>query len=140
MRIRGATRLGVLAIAIVLGASACGDDGGSDTSAADQVCDARADLDTAVQKVIDDVTSLNFGAARDAIGDARSSLDELVTAVRNLADEEREKIAPDVTQLQADLSSLDDVNSIDDLGTALGNIQSKAEAALSSIESDLNCG
>jgi hypothetical protein len=32
------------------------------------------------------------------------------------------------------------VNSIDDLGTALGNIQSKAEAALSSIESDLNCG
>jgi hypothetical protein len=140
MRIRGATRLGVVAVMVVLGATACGDDGGSDTSAADQVCDARADLDTAVQKVIDDVTSLNFGAARDALGDARSSLDDLVTAVGNLADEEREKIAPEVTQLQEDLSSLDDVNSIDDLTTALGDIQSKAETALSSIESDLDCG
>lgn len=115
---------------------ACSDD---EPSASEQVCDARTDLRSAVNTVVDDVRAGNFGQARDDLQGVSSAFDELKSATDDLAGEQREALSPDVEQLQADVSALTDVSNLDQLGANLSTIQNDVQSIFDEISSSLDC-
>jgi ABC-type transporter Mla subunit MlaD len=126
----------VLLVATVASAgAACGED----ESAAEQVCTQREAVRSTLDQVRDDVASANFGDASDDVDDLRAEFDDLVDAVDELAADEREQLAPQVGQVESDVSSLTEANSIDELSTTLDATEEDMRSLLDTIEDDLDC-
>ena len=125
----------LVAVAALAVAAGCDDD----PSAEEQVCDARTELRDALDDVSEDVQSANLGDAQEALGEAGDAYDELTAAVGELAQEEREALAPEVDALQADIQSLRDVQSLDQLGAGLDAVLSQAQVIYDDITNTLSC-
>jgi hypothetical protein len=103
------------------------------------VCDARADLRTEVDEVKSDITSANFGDARDNVPEVRRAFDELKAETANLADEEKDKLQPQVDKVEADLNTLTSADSLGELSTALDTTRQDVDELLEALTEDLDC-
>ena len=108
-------------------------------SASEQVCDARDDVDDAIQQVSSDVRSANFGDAREGLEDVESSVQELVDAVDQLGAQERQQLRADVDQLEENLDSMGEVTSLADLEDKFEVVRSEASSALQNVDNELQC-
>jgi hypothetical protein len=116
---------------------ACGDDSGN--SAKDQTCEARSDLSSAMNKVVDDVNDGDFSQAKDDLSSVRTASSNLQTSAQNLAQEQRSEIQPDLDELQATTQSLSSVTSLQDLQNIIGSAKSSIDQITSDIKGVLHC-
>lgn len=126
----------LLSIVAMGGLVACSSD---DDSAADQVCDERADLQEDLDEVAADLRAGNLGEARDSLDDVRSSAQELVDAVADLGAEERRQLGTDLDELQTDLDSLGTSDGLSGLEQAFESVRDGVQGSLQSLQGDLRC-
>ncbi len=125
----------VAVVALVGMAAGCSDD----PSAEEQVCDARSELRDALDQVATDIQAGNFGDASDDLSQVSEAYDGLASAVGELAQEERDALAPQVDALESDITALPDAQSLDDLQTGLESVVSQAGTIFDDITDTLNC-
>jgi hypothetical protein len=138
-RRRQSTRLrwGVSVAVALLGiASGCGDD---EPSAEEQVCDAQSELRGALDDVVADLQAANLGDANEDLAEAGDALDELVAEVEDLAQEEREALAPEVESLESDIAALQDAQDLDELGAGLDAVLSQAQVIFDDVIETASC-
>jgi len=111
----------------------------SKPSAADRVCDARAELRSSLSKAVDDVKAGNFGQARDEVADARTAFDDLTKAASDLKGETAEEVQPEVDQLRTSVSQLTDVTSLAQLSGQVQSILDEAGNVMGRISDSLDC-
>jgi predicted nucleic acid-binding Zn-ribbon protein len=134
MRGRRSTRLRwsvSVAIAVLGMASGCGDD---DPSAEEQVCDARTEL----RGALDDVAA-DLGDANEALSEVGDAYDDLVAAVDDLAQEEREALAPEVDAFESDIAALQDAQNLEELGAGLDAVLSQAQVIYDDVTDTASC-
>jgi hypothetical protein len=139
VRGRRSTRLRwsiVVAVAVLGTAAGCGDD---DTSAEEQVCDARSDVREALDDVADHLASANLGEASEAISEADDAYDELVAAVDDLGEEQRESLAPDVDALESEIAALQDTQDFEQLREGLDEVLLQAQVIYDDIADTVSC-
>jgi hypothetical protein len=139
MRGRRSTRLRwsvSVAIAVLGMASGCGDD---DPSAEEQVCDARTELRGALDDVAADLQAANFGDANEALSEVGDAYDDLVAAVDDLAQEEREALAPEVDAFESDIAALQDAQNLEELGAGLDAVLSQAQVIYDDVTDTASC-
>ena len=126
-------------IAVAIGSSfaACSSSGSK--SASQQVCDARSDFSDAVSKVADDLRALNLGQARDDADAVRSTFDKLADSFKQLTQEQRDRLQPQIDKVKSDVSSFSDVRSVDEIRSSLDSTQSDVKVVVDAIQSDLKC-
>lgn len=124
-------------IAFGLALAACGDDG--DSSASDQVCEARSSLRDAVDSVRQDLADGNFGDARDGVSEITDSLGELRESAGELTAEQREELDPQIDELTSTISGLADVGSLDELQEQIGAIGDQFQSLLGEISDAFSC-
>jgi outer membrane murein-binding lipoprotein Lpp len=134
-RTRGLRWFLVAVVAVVGMAAGCSDD----PSAEEQVCDARSELRDALDQVATDVKAANFGDASDDLSQVGEAYDGLVSAVDDLAQEQRDALAPQVDALKSDITALTDAQSLDDLRTGLDTVVSQAQTIYDEIANTLSC-
>jgi hypothetical protein len=157
--LRRAIAAAVTGLLMVTVLTACGDDAGSgsdqaspeagadgtespdsDTAAAvGEVCDARDTVTTAMAQVTEDVRAANFGDARTSLQQLSTAVGDLTDSVGSLADQQRQAVQPEVDQLRADLEALSQAESVADLRAALASAGAELRSALETIGSDLDC-
>jgi hypothetical protein len=115
----------------------CGDDG--ESSATEEACDARAELSSDLDQVQQDMSDGNLGDAEGSLEEVRSSFGDFVDATTDVAAEQKQQLAPLIDQLEADLSAIGDVGSIDELRTALDAVQADIENLSAAADDDLGC-
>lgn len=132
-----------LALAVAGALVACGGDDNDGESAEqraiDDVCESRADLDSSIQEVRDDLASANFGNAKDGLSDVKEDFNELVAAVGRLAGERADEIRPEVDSLKSTIDSLTNAQSLGELGTAIDQLGPKFEAVVKAIDTNIDC-
>ena len=126
---------GVAATLVVIGAVSCSDD----PTAEERVCDARTELREAVDDVVTDVQAANFGEASDGTAAVSEAYNELVVALDDLGQEQRQALAPDVEGLAADIEALPDAQGLDELGSSLDAILSEVQQIYDEITEALQC-
>ena len=109
-----APRLVVPLVVVSLLVAACGEE-----SASDRACDASEDLRDAVEDVQEDVAAANFGDARNGLDEVTTSFNQLRDAVTDLADEQDAALQPAIDELSAEVSSLTEATSLEDLGSRI---------------------
>lgn len=126
------------AVAISAGLlGACG--GSSQTAAADKVCTARTDLHNAIDTVKTDVTSLNFGKAKDELANVKKAFDNLVQSAKELKGEEAKKLQPQIDSLKSNIENLTNVSSLSGLQSSLSTISSQIQSLYTEITNTLKC-
>jgi len=125
--------MGLAAAVLIL--AACSDD----PSAEEQVCSSRTDLRDAVDAVVADVRAANFGAASDGIPAVNEAYDELVSALGDLGQEQREALEPDVESIGADIEALPDAQGLDELGSSIDAILTGVQGVYDEITATLDC-
>ncbi len=128
----------VAAVAVAVVASGCGDDD-DEASAEDQVCDAWSDVRGALDDVVADVQDANFGEASDDLSTAGDAVDEMVTAVEELGQDQREALAPEVDTLQSDVAALQDAQDLEELSTGVDTVTSQAQVVIDDITDTMSC-
>ena len=103
------------------------------------MCDARTELREAVDDVVTDVQAANFGEARDGTAAVSEAYNELVSALDELGEEQREALAPDVEALAVDIEALPDAQGLDELGSSLDTILSGVQQIYDEITDTLQC-
>lgn len=139
MSTRRSTRflaLGAL-VALALGLVACSSDDGE--TAADRVCQARADLQASIQDVSEELSNANFGAAREKFDEVGKAFDQLGEAVRELAGEQREELQPALDALRKAINDLTNADSFGAAGAAIDQIGGSLNAVVSGIDTELDC-
>jgi uncharacterized phage infection (PIP) family protein YhgE len=134
-RTRALTWLLVGVLAVAGAAAGCGDD----PSAEEQVCDAGSELRASLDQVATDIQAANFGDASDDLSQVGEAYDGLVSAVGDLAEEQRDALAPQVDALASDITSLADAQSLDDLQAGFDTVVSQAETIYDEITDTLSC-
>jgi uncharacterized protein (DUF3084 family) len=136
MRHRGPVPVVALAGTVLVAASlwACGDD-----SASSQVCDARRDLEESVSEAADAAAAGNLDDAGDELDDVREDYDELQSALGELSEDERQELAPQVDDIEAQIGDLGDAESLEDLGARADDLLDDTGSILGQITDDLDC-
>jgi outer membrane murein-binding lipoprotein Lpp len=115
----------------------CG--GGGNEAAVKDVCSARTDLHNAVDTVKTDVTSLNFGKAKDELANVKKAFDNLVDSAKKLKGEEAKTLQPKIDSLRTSVDNLTNVSSLSELSTSLSTISSQIQSLYSEITNTLKC-
>lgn len=127
---------GLILMTVLIGASGCSDDG---PSAKEQFCAQRAKVSEQIDRIAKDVTELNFGDARTAISALPAEFDQLRADAADLADDVKAAVQPDLDALQTSIAALKDVSTIDELETALADIESQLTSTLDSLKTAATC-
>ncbi len=133
---RASASLAVAAISIGL-LGACG--GTSEATATQHVCSARADLHTAVDNVVTQLKSLNFGQAKDDLANVNKAFDDLRKSVNELASDQKKTLSPQVDALKEDLANLKNVSSLSELSAGWDKVTSQFQSISSEISGTLKC-
>jgi predicted nucleic acid-binding Zn-ribbon protein len=133
---RIAKSLAVVAVSAGLLAG-CG--GNSQSAAADKVCSARTDLHNSIDSVKTDVSSLNFGKAKDGLADVQKSFNNLVQSAKQLKGEEAKTLQPQIDSLKTNIENLTNVSSLTQLTSRLGTISSQIQSLYTQITDTLKC-
>lgn len=135
LRIRVPTGLiGLAFAALVL--SACGSSG---ATAAQQVCDDRSQLNTAVTTVVNDLRSGNFSKAKSDLPAVTDSFDTLRASVENLSAEQSQSLKPQIDKLKHTVSSLRGSSSFNDLVNSIDSVWNQAKSISQQIGDSLKC-
>ena len=126
---------GLVATLVAIGAVGCSDD----PTAEERVCDARTELREAADDVVTDVQAANFGEASDGTAAVSEAYNELVVALDDLGQEQREALAPLVEGLAADIEALPDAQGLDELGSSLDAILSEVQQIYDETTEALQC-
>ncbi|MCW2522062.1 MAG: hypothetical protein JWO63_397 [Frankiales bacterium] len=137
VRLRHACAVLLLACGIFL--VACSSSKSSQASAKDEVCTARTGVQTAFQKVVDDLKALNIGQAKTDAAAVGTAVDALAAAQSNLSDSTKAEIEPDVNALKSSLASVRSATSRSEVTAALTSAKSSFQSALQSIGDVANC-
>jgi hypothetical protein len=143
-------RLLSVALIVLLGASvaACGDK--NDTSsattttspsdaAAAQVCKAKDDLQTSVDKLTQEVSSANFGNAATALTEVGTAVSDLASAAKDLTAAQREKIQPQIDDLANEMKGITSLRGQDQIKASIDKMKSDLTSAADSLGEDLHC-
>ena len=103
------------------------------------MCDAGSELRDALDQVATDIQAGNFGDASDDLSQVSEAYDGLASEVGELAQEERDALAPQVDALESDITALPDAQSLDDLQAGLESVVSQAGTIFDDITDTLNC-
>jgi predicted nucleic acid-binding Zn-ribbon protein len=135
--VRTATALAALALS--LGAlTACGSEDDS-SSAIDAACTARQDVIDSLAAVKDQLSSANFGAAKDALPAVGTAVEELQSSIKDLAADEKDKLTPEIDAVKSSWEAVKNPASITELQAALGALNTDINDLSSSLKSDLDC-
>ena len=119
----------------MIGAVSCSDD----PTAEERVRYARTELREAVNDVVTDVQAANFGEARYGTAAVSEAYNELVMALDDLGQEQRQALAPHVEGLAVDIESLPDAQALDELGSSLDAILSEVQQIYDETTEALQC-
>jgi outer membrane murein-binding lipoprotein Lpp len=108
-------------------------------SASDRVCDARSELGSAVEGVVDELGAGNLGDARDQVPDVQDAYDELNAAVDELSAEQADELRPQVEAIRSDLQGLDDAADVDDLRQRIDAVGDDISSLTSQVADQLSC-
>jgi hypothetical protein len=136
LRVAGAA---ILALAATAGCARTHTTSNGPPSAAAQACISRNALSRAIHRFETNVKAANFGAARDNVNQARAAAASLKTAVRNLPNEERQRVEPQIDQMQNYLASLTPASGLSHVATTARGIRTQFSSALNTIRNDLTC-
>jgi hypothetical protein len=137
-RVRRATVCVVLGLTAVTG---CGSSGpsASEPTASKKVCDARSNLRQSVATVKDDLTSGNFGKARDDLPAVKDAFTQLRDAASGLKSEQTQALSPQIDALSSSLTNLTNVQSFADLQSGVAAVTSSLESLYTQIDDTLKC-
>lgn len=134
---RSLTRPAIALVAASLLVAGCSSE--ESASPEEQVCSARAQVQSSVDQVKQDFTDGNFGQAKDDLAQVGTDLEALVTAQKGLAQDKRDQVEPMVTELKSTLSSLSSASSLADLGATLDTALTQLSDVLSTIGTTVEC-
>lgn len=134
---RPTARLTLAALAVTALVAGCSSD--DSATAEERVCDARAQLQSSVDQVKQDVSERNLGQAKEDLEQVGSDLDTLASAQADLADDKRAQVEPMVSQLQETLDTLSDADSLAELGATLSTALSQMSEVLGTISTTVDC-
>ena len=134
---RPTARLTLAALAVTALVAGCSSD--DSATAEERVCDARAQLQSSVDQVKQDVSERNLGQAKEDLEQVGSDLDTLASAQADVADDKRAQVEPMVSQLQETLDTLSDADSLAELGATLSTALSQMSEVLGTISTTVDC-
>ena len=124
----------VLAAATLLLLAGCGGQ-----SASERVCEARSELGSAVDSVVDELGTGNLGAARDQVPDVQDAYEELNEAVDGLSAEQADRLRPQVEAIRSDLQGLGDAADVKDLRERIDAVGDDISSLTSQVVEQLSC-
>jgi len=128
---------GVLGLAFAaLPLSACGS---SAPTAAQQVCNDRSNLNSAVSTVVSDVHSGDFSKAKDNVSAVTEAFDNLLKSAQQLSSEQSKSLSPQIDQLKNTVSGLKDSSSLSDLLNGIDSARTQVQSISKQIGDSLNC-
>ena len=131
----------MLVVALSGVAAGCGGDDGqtAEERAQQAVCNDADTLQRAVETLIDDVTSANFGDAEDQLSTVESAFGDLVESAKELGREKQQTVQRELDKVQSTLSDLTSLENLADIGDALATAQSRLEGVVSTVTDTLSC-
>jgi hypothetical protein len=113
--------------------------GSSSASAAQTVCNDRAQLSKTVSTVVADLRAGNFGKAKDDVPAARDALNSLSKSARELKAQESQSLSPQIDNLKKTVTGLTDSTSLSDLLTGIESFTSQLQSVVNQIDQTLKC-
>jgi type VI protein secretion system component VasK len=126
--------LSLLLLAVSVGA--CSSDSQSAESA---VCSDASTFKDSVSKLGTDVTSGNFGDAKDQISTVKSDLDSLESSAKKLASSKKASVQDDLNGVKGTLSDLTSATSLEDIQSTLRKAETQLNNTANSISKTLSC-
>lgn len=130
----GRLLLATAALAVTV-AGACGDD----QSPEEAFCDARDDLSSSVQSVVDDARAGNFGEAQDGLDDVEAAADEVAETGEDLGADTRAEVQGDVDELRSTLDTLGAASSLEELGASLEDATASIDGIVDALGNTVDC-
>lgn len=128
--------LAAVALSVAL-LGGCG--GGGDQAAVTDVCNAKTQLHNSVDTVKTDLTSFNFGKAKDELPNVKKAFDNLVQSAKKLTGEAKKTLQPKIDSLKSSIDNLTSASSLSELSTSLSTISSQIQSLYSEITNTLKC-
>jgi predicted nucleic acid-binding Zn-ribbon protein len=127
--------------ALALSAGLLGACGGTSANqkAVDEVCSARTDLHNSIDTVKTDVTSLNFGKAKDELANVKKAFDNLVDSAKKLKTEQAKALDPKIDSLKTSVQNLTNVSSLSELQSGLSTVSAQIQSLYTEITNTLKC-
>jgi hypothetical protein len=107
-----------------------------------QLVEVGSDADTfksSVNKLIDDVTSGNFGDAKSQLSTVKSDFQALRSSAKKLASSKKSSVQSDLDAVKSTLDGLSSATSLSDVQSTLGTAQSQLTKTADSITTTLSC-
>jgi hypothetical protein len=109
------------------------------SSAAQQVCNDRTQLNSAVSTVADDLHSRNFSKAKNDLPAVKDAVNSLVTSAKNLKSQTAQKLDSKIDHLKSTVEQLKDSRSLRGLRTSFASFKSQDHSISNQIGDDLKC-
>jgi hypothetical protein len=129
----------VILLALTMLAACSSSPSASQKSAVQNVCDAKSSLQSAVNAVQSDVSSANFGQAKDGLSKVQSAFGQLEQAAKDLKSDQQKKLQPQIDAITTNISNLKNVTSVSDLSSSLSTIGSQFQALYDDVTNTLTC-
>jgi len=122
-------------------AAGCGGDDGqtAEEQAQEAVCNDADALQRAVETLIDDVTSANFGDAEDQLATVESAFTSLVDSAKKLSGEKQQTVQDQLDKVQGTLSDLTSLENLADIGDTLDKAGAQLESVVTTVTDALTC-
>jgi hypothetical protein len=131
----------VLLTVVALVAAGCGGGDDEDSTAKTQqaVCDDASSLEQSVNKLVDDITNLDFGSAKDQLTSIGAAANQLGDSVQELGSDKKSDLEGQVDDLESTIKGLTSAGSIDAIGETLDTAESQLQGILDTVTDTLSC-
>jgi hypothetical protein len=137
--IRRVRPLGLLCLLAFVGSLLAACSSSPSTSASQNVCNDRVQLNNAVSTVINDLHSGNFGKAKDDVPAVRDALNSLGQSAQDLKSEESQALSPQIDNLKNTVANLKNSTSRSDLQSGFNSVKSQLQSISNQISQTLKC-
>jgi hypothetical protein len=111
----------------------------SATAGVQAVCDARSQLSTDYDALVNDLKAANLGDAKNQLQAVSADVDAVATAIQGLAADKKAAVQPHVDALQSTLGSLGQAGSLSELATGINTAKEQFTAVLDSLGQQAGC-
>jgi hypothetical protein len=126
-------------VALVVAGCGGGDDEDSTATTQQAVCDDASSLEQSVDSLVDDITNLDFGSAKDQLTSIVAAATQLGESVQQLANDKKSDLEGQVDELETTIDDLTSAGSIDAIGQALDTAESQLQGILDTVTDTLSC-
>ena len=122
--------------------AACGDDSGSVSSSADQLCSDVAALNSTVQGIASqdiDLKTTSVSDVKDKIAEIQSQVEAISNSKSELSDQVKSDLKDAYEQLKSDLAAVKDASTLEEAGQQIETARTNFRDAWEGILADLNC-